>query len=64
MGTGTYLLVVGVIFAVMLGGILVDRLYARFARRHPELGPFRDRDSGCGSCAEKQTCEDRRTCGS
>ena len=52
----TYLTVVGLIFAVMIGGIAVDRLYARFARRNPELGPFRKNDGGCGCCAAKAAC--------
>jgi hypothetical protein len=58
-----YLVVVGLIFAVMIGGIAVDRLYARFARRNPELGPFRKNDGGCGCCAAKEACSDRASCG-
>lgn len=52
----TYLVAVALIFAVMLAGIAVDRLYARFARRHPQLGPFRKKGGGCGCCAGKKTC--------
>jgi len=51
-----YLVVVGLIFAVMIGGIAVDRLYARFARRNPQLGPFRKNDGSCGCCAAKEAC--------
>jgi hypothetical protein len=51
-----YLVVVGLIFAIMAGGIVVDRLYARFARRNPQLGPFRKNDGGCGCCAAKEAC--------
>lgn len=52
----TYLTVVGLIFAIMVGGIAVERLYARFARRNPQLGPFRKNDGGCGCCAAKEAC--------
>lgn len=58
----TYLVVVGLIFAVMVGGIAVDRLYARFARRNPELGPFRKNDGGCGCCAAKEACNGSSAC--
>lgn len=46
---GTYLLTIGIIFALLTGLILVERLYRLFARRHPEFGPYRA-ESGCGSC--------------
>lgn len=48
-----------VIFAVMAGWIWVQWAYARFARRHPELGPYRSADGSCGGgCACKGgTCE-------
>ena len=36
-------------YLVEIGGIAIDRLYARFARRHPQLGPFRKRGGGCGA---------------
>ena len=36
------------IFLILLLGIGVDRAYRAFARRHPELGPWRR--SGCGQC--------------
>jgi hypothetical protein len=58
----TYLTVIGLIFAIMIGGIAVDRIYARFARRNPELGPFRKNDGGCGCCAAKEACESRDAC--
>jgi len=48
----TYLVTIGLILALLLGWILVQQAYRRFARRHPELGPFRDVDNaGCGSCS-------------
>jgi hypothetical protein len=37
-----------VIFGVLAGWIWVQVAYARFAARHPELGPFRSPDGGCG----------------
>ncbi|MEW5789454.1 MAG: hypothetical protein AB1899_16540 [Pseudomonadota bacterium] len=47
----TYLLAIGLILAIALFGIAVQRAYERFARQHPELGPFRDTGKGCGCCA-------------
>jgi len=55
----TYLTVVALIFALMLAGIGVDRLYRAFAARHPQLGPFRKNDGGCGCCAAKTACQDK-----
>jgi hypothetical protein len=56
---GTYLVTIGLIFSLMVGGIAVERLYRRFAARNPQLGPFRSPD-GCGCCANKNTaCKDR-----
>ncbi|MBI4996064.1 MAG: electron transport complex subunit A [Rhodocyclales bacterium] len=43
-------------------GIAVDRLYARFARRNPELGPFRKNDGSCGCCAAREACAGREGC--
>ena len=45
----TYIVTVGVIFAILLAGIAVDRAYRGFAARNPRLGPFRK--AGCGSCS-------------
>jgi hypothetical protein len=44
----TYLVTIALILAITLAGIGVDRLYHRFAARHPELGPFRKSGGGCG----------------
>ncbi|MGB5639861.1 MAG: hypothetical protein WBM63_12125 [Sedimenticolaceae bacterium] len=43
------------ILAVMVGWLYVQDLYARFAIRHPELGPYR-KQGGCGdgSCSRSQ----------
>ncbi len=43
-----YLVTIGLILLIMLAGIVVDRFYKLFARRHPELGPFRKEAGGCG----------------
>ena len=51
----TLLLSMGLIFALMLTGIAVERLYRAFAARNPQLGPFRKTD-GCGCCAAKKEC--------
>lgn len=53
----TYLATMVVIFAVLSGGILVDRLYRNFAARNPQLGPFRD-TSKCGCCAAGSGCSE------
>ena len=54
---GTYLVTIGLIFAIMAGAIFVQGLYRRFAQRYPELGPFRE-DKGCGSCSAGSGCGD------
>jgi hypothetical protein len=51
-----YLVTIGLVFAILVGGIVVDRIYGRFARRNPQLGPFRKNDGGCGCCAAKDAC--------
>jgi hypothetical protein len=55
--TMTYLVTIGLIFVIMLGGIAVERLYRRFAARNPRLGPFRD-TTKCGSCSAGSGCSD------
>ncbi len=52
----TYLITILLIMGIALFGIAVDRLYREFARRHPQLGPFRDGDKGCGSCSGGDSC--------
>ena len=52
----TYLVTIGLILAIMLIGIFVQRAYERFAHRHPELGPFREPGKGCGSCSGGSGC--------
>ncbi len=48
----TYLVTIALILALMLTGLAVNRWYQGFARRNPQLGPFRDPDArGCGSCS-------------
>ena len=51
----TYLVTIGLIFAILAGGIAVQDLYRRFAARHPELGPFRQ-EKACGSCSAGSGC--------
>ena len=51
----TYLVTIGLILAIMLLGIVVQRAYERFAQRHPELGPFREQGK-CGSCSGGSGC--------
>jgi hypothetical protein len=52
----TYLLAIACIFCLALGGMLIDRLYRRFAASHPQLGPFRD-PGKCGSCSAGSGCD-------
>jgi hypothetical protein len=53
-----FLLTMGVIYAVFLTGILVERLYRRFARRNPQLGPFRkEGKQDCCSCSSASNCD-------
>lgn len=51
------LFAIAAIFALGMTAITVDRLYRRFARQHPQLGPFRENDGKCGCCAAKAACE-------
>ena len=45
------------LFLVLVGWMGVQQAYARFARRHPELGPFRAPDGGCGGgCGSQNAC--------
>ena len=53
----TYLATVALIFTLMLCGIAIERLYRRFAARHPQLGPFRD-TGHCGCCAAGSGCSE------
>jgi len=53
----TYLVTIGLIFAIMLGGIGIERLYRGFAAKNPRLGPFRD-TTKCGSCKGGSGCSD------
>lgn len=54
-----------VIFLVMVGWVMVQRMYLRFARRYPQWGPYRREDGGC-SCgsARGDSCDAsaRRAC--
>ena len=61
----TLLLTFGVIFSVAIGGILVERFYRRFARRNPQLGPFRkEGKQDCCSCAVAEGCDSKESCAS
>jgi hypothetical protein len=44
----TYLVTIGLILILLMGWVLVQQVYRLFARRHPELGPFRSEGGGCG----------------
>ena len=59
----TYLLTVGLIFAIMLAGIAIDRTYRAFAAKHPQLGPFRKSGGGCNCGAGHCSSSERESCG-
>lgn len=52
----TYLVAIGLILILLLAWVTVQQLYKLFARRHPELGPFRSEGSGCGCCSQGGAC--------
>ncbi|MFN4148207.1 MAG: hypothetical protein ACK4E4_01500 [Rhodocyclaceae bacterium] len=59
----TYLVTIASLFGLMIVGIAVDRLYRRFAARHPQLGPYRKSEGGCGCCGGKcQTPGETTSC--
>jgi hypothetical protein len=55
----TYLVTIGLIFALISTLIGVERLYRRFAAHHPECGPFREKSFGCVKCKKKgEDCDE------
>ena len=59
----TYLIAIALIFAVVVGGILVERLYRRFADTNPQLGPFRpEGKQDCAGCVAGSGCADKAAC--
>ena len=52
---GLYLTTIAIIFGLAMAGILVDRIFRRFAARNPQLGPFRD-PGKCGCCKAGDAC--------
>ncbi|MDD5364343.1 MAG: hypothetical protein PHR30_03325 [Gallionellaceae bacterium] len=52
----TYLVTIGLILILLLGWVTVQQFYRLFARRHPELGPFRSDSGGCGCCSQGSAC--------
>lgn len=58
-----YLATIGLLFMLLLGWVAVQRSYRSFARRHPQLGPFRDEHGGCGGCGGACSRQEARDCG-
>jgi hypothetical protein len=57
------LITIGAIFSIAIGGILVERLYRRFARQNPQLGPFRkEGHQDCCSCSGGSGCSADTSC--
>lgn len=52
----TYLVTIALILLLLMAWIVVQRVYRLFARRHPELGPFRAEGGGCGCCSQNGAC--------
>jgi len=53
----TYVFSILVVAALLAGWVAVQAAYRRFARRHPERGPWRGEDAGgCGACAAAESC--------
>jgi hypothetical protein len=58
------LITIGAIFSITIGGIMVERLYRRFARQNPQLGPFRkEGKQDCCSCSGGSGCSSDKSCG-
>ena len=52
-----YIVTIGLVFAILVGSILVERTYRTFARRNPQLGPFRkEGKQDCCSCTGGSGC--------
>lgn len=53
----------GIILVLLLGWIALQKMARRLARRHPELGPYREAGAGCGTgkcaCASIDYCRKR-----
>jgi hypothetical protein len=58
-----YLYAAGIYFCLLCALVLVNRLYRKFAKENPQLGPFREQDKcmGCkgseGKCKEDDCSE-------
>ena len=48
---GKYIVAIGIVFLLLFGLALVQRLARREAERHPEFGPHREGGACCGGCA-------------
>jgi len=46
------------IFVLFGGWLLVQDISRKFAKRHPEFGPYREEGSGCGGGCHN--CSDRK----
>ncbi|HEX8962529.1 MAG TPA: hypothetical protein VF801_05955 [Rhodocyclaceae bacterium] len=61
----TYVLTMGFIFALLVAGIAIDKIYHRFARSNPQLGPFRPEGmQDCCNCSAGSGCSDKASCSS
>lgn len=59
----TLALTIAAIFSLAIGGIMVERLYRRFARQNPQLGPFRkEGKQDCCSCSAGSGCNGDTSC--
>ncbi|MGE5467420.1 MAG: hypothetical protein ACM3Y9_08355 [Ignavibacteria bacterium] len=59
----TYVLTMVFIFTLLVAGIAIDKLYHRFARKNPQLGPFRPEGiQDCCTCEAGSGCSDKASC--
>ncbi len=57
-----FIIASGLIMLVLTGWILVQQMARRFARHHPEFGPYVEK-RGCGgncSCAGGASCQKKK----
>ena len=56
-----YLIAMLAVPSLLVGWLIIQQLGRRFAREHPQLGPYREEGGGCGkSCGCKGSSCQRR----
>jgi len=57
---GQFLIASGAILLLLLAWLTVQHMAKAYARRHPELGAYREEGGGCGS--GQCSCSSARSC--